>query len=112
VGRQSRSTYCLDSAPAWWLRIVLGSLAGLVAGNLWNRLVGLGWKLARLRKGSWRRLLPYNRVVEEVAERIVRELRFGRWLEVYGPPRLGNTAGWFGALSAGFSRIVYRATRS
>ena len=48
VGHQSRSTYYLDSAPAWWLRIVLSSLAGLVAGNLWNRLVSLGWKLAML----------------------------------------------------------------
>ena len=59
---------------------------------MWNRLIGLGWKLARLRRGSWRKLLPYNRVVEEVAERIARELRFGRWLEVFGPPRLGKTA--------------------
>jgi len=40
VGHQSRSTYYLGSAPAWWLRIVLGSLAGFVVGNLWNRLVG------------------------------------------------------------------------
>ncbi|RLG75778.1 MAG: hypothetical protein DRO12_05105 [Thermoprotei archaeon] len=93
MGHQSRSTYYLDNAPAWWLKIVLGTLAGCAAGNLWNRLVGLGWKLARLRKGSWRKLLPYNHVVEEVAERIARELRFGRWLEVFGPPRLGKTAG-------------------
>ena len=83
----------IGSAPAWWPGIVLGSFAGLVGGNLWNRLVGLGWKLARLHGGSWRKLLPYNSVVEEVAERIARELRFGRWLEVFGPPRLGKTAG-------------------
>ena len=93
VGHQSKSTYCLDSAPAWWLRIVLGSLAGLVAGNLWNRLVGLGWRLARLRKGSWRRLLPYNRVVREVAEKVVELLRLGAQLDVLGSPRVGKSAG-------------------
>ena len=26
--------------------MILGSLAGLIGGNLWNRLVGLNWKLA------------------------------------------------------------------
>ena len=86
VSHQSRSAYYLGSTPAWWLRIVLGSFAGLLGGNLWNRLVGLGWKLARLHGGSWRKLLPYNSVIEEVAERIAREPRFGRWLEVFGPP--------------------------
>ena len=77
VGHQSKSTYYLNSAPAWWLKLILSSLVGLAGGNLWNRLVGLGWKLARLRKETWRRLLPYNRVVEEVASRIAGEPQFG-----------------------------------
>jgi len=57
----------------------------------WNRLVSASYGM--LRVINYRELVPRYRVVREVAEKVVEQLRFGVQLDVLGPPRIGKSAG-------------------
>ena len=46
-----------------------------------------------LRVIDYRKLVPRYRIVREVAEKVVEQLWFGVQLDVFGPPRVGKSAG-------------------
>ena len=64
----------------------------LVRGSSpWNRLVSASYGM--LRVVDYRKSVPRYRVVREVVEKVVERLRLGVQLDVFGPPRVGKSAG-------------------
>ncbi len=68
-----------------------GYFLGLRGSNPWNCLVSASYGMLRVL--DYRRLVPRYRVVREVADNVVEQLRFGVQFDVLGPPRVGKSAG-------------------
>ena len=89
VGSSGKVGSYYNTVPSWHpLRRYFLAFRG---SSPWNRLVSASYGM--LRVINYRELVPRYRVVGEVAERVVEQLRFGVQLDVLGPPRIGKSAG-------------------